>query len=170
MARKWLISPISLLNEEVFRVELYTIRRKISNGIFWDNFQVCSVFGSRVINEKRAKKSVDEISPTRWSWILKSPFSMTIRNSTKFGRGVIGTYLSVLVKFHRHLTDTFQEKQHWKSMTSSTLMAAPNWSNKRINWLFSWPFIECLVIVTYNMFHERSWGTCVFLHPPACIF
>ena len=32
-------------------------------GIFWDNLQVSSVFRYRVINEKRAEKSVDEMSP-----------------------------------------------------------------------------------------------------------
>ena len=64
MARKWPISPISLFNEAFFRVKLYLIRSRIENGIFLANLQVCTTFRYRVINEKRAEKSVDEISPT----------------------------------------------------------------------------------------------------------
>ena len=69
------------------------------------------MFRYRVINEKRAEKSVDEISPTRWSSIPKSPISMTTRNCTKFSGDVIGTHLNVLAKFHLHYNDSFQVKR-----------------------------------------------------------
>ena len=111
MGQKRQISSFSLFKSELLAPKLYTIRRRIASGIFWDHQQPCRLFRYRVIDEKRVKKwpawfcRPDGFSNGRFHWWLSI--------WSNFGRHVIHDPLDALANLKKDSTFTFKENQWW---------------------------------------------------------
>ena len=68
MGEKRPFLQISLFIYTLFRVNLYPIRCRIENEIFWDSAQNCNMFCSCIIGEKTCRKTVSEILSTCRCW------------------------------------------------------------------------------------------------------